>query len=74
MLIPPFCGAKTPLTSRKTTTIATSATTMTAMIPVELLCSNANTSSADFRAFVQAAYQATGRPKRPQRAVVWRSL
>jgi hypothetical protein len=47
---------------------------MTAMIPVELLCSNANTSSADFRAFVQAAYQATGRPKGPQRAVVWRSL
>jgi hypothetical protein len=47
---------------------------MTAMIPVELLCSNANTSSADFRVFVQAAYQATGRPKRPQRAVVCRSL
>src|SRR5712692_4348452 len=39
MLIPLPSGAKTPLTSRKTTTIATSATTMTAMIPDELLCS-----------------------------------
>src|SRR5213594_1617820 len=42
MLIPLPCGARTPLTSRKTTTIATSATTITAMIPDELLCSMRN--------------------------------
>src|ERR1700716_927891 len=37
MSIPPPCGANTPLTSRKTTMIATSATTMTAMTPDEPL-------------------------------------
>src|SRR5438309_9918340 len=42
MLMPLPCGARTPLTSRNTTTIATSATTMTAMIPDELLCSMRN--------------------------------